>query len=164
MRNRRESSFGQFFANKSRRRWNLANEGAIQQAKVVGLDPFFFEESAEVARLCHKHDVKFATLDCRLDSETHRLSEVNILSEEFLRSNYPEQEFESLFSEYAQHTLGLVIFTFGAKELWYGRKGQGIQTFTPYDVEVQSTLGAGDSFKAGVIYAMNEGMDDSMLA
>ena len=28
---------------------------------------------------------------------------------------------------------------------------------------MQSSLGAGDSFKAGVIYAMSKGMDDAML-
>ena len=155
--------FGHFFANKSMRRWNPANEKAIQQAKVVGLDPFFFEESAEVARLCHKHNVNFATVDCRTDSDTHRFSEVNILSAEFLSSNYPEEDFASLFTDYANHTSGLVIFTFGVKELWFGRKGQHIQRFTPYQVEVKSTLGAGDSFKAGVIYAMRQGMDDAML-
>lgn len=155
--------FEQFFAGKSLRRWNPANENAIQQANVVGLDPFFFEESAEVARLCHKHDVEFATIDCQMDSEIHRLSAVNILSEEFLRSNYSAQSFEALFSEYTRQSSGLVIFTFGAKELWFGRSGQAIQRFTPFQVEVKSTLGAGDSFKAGAIYAMVKEMDDPML-
>lgn len=155
--------FCQFFDEQSPRRWNPANEKAIQQAKVVGLDPFFFDESAEVARLCHKHEVKFATVDCRMDSEIHGLSEVNIVSGEFLRSNYPDKDLELLFTEYANRTSGLTIFTFGADELWFGRKGQAMQRFTPYQVEVTSTLGAGDSFKAGVIYAVAKGMDDAML-
>ncbi len=154
--------FGHFYANKSQR-WNAANEKAIQQAKVVGLDPFFFDESIEAARLCHKHNVKYATVDCRIDSDIHRFSEVNIVSAEFLRSNYPKRNFASLFADYVEHTAGLVIFTFGAKELWFGRKGQGIQKLSPYQVDVVSTLGAGDSFKAGVIYAMSKSMDDAML-
>ncbi len=155
--------FVQFFADKSVRRWNSANEAAIQRATVVGLDPFFFEESAQVARLCSKHNVSYATIDCRSDSEVHRLSEVNILSEEFLRENYPQQDFESLFADYAERSQGLVIFTFGAKELWFGRKTQGVHKFAPYKVAVASTLGAGDSFKAGALYAMSKGMDDAML-
>jgi sugar/nucleoside kinase (ribokinase family) len=155
--------FGEFFADKSLRRWNSANEEAIQSATVVGLDPFFFEESAEVARLCSKHEVKYATIDCRLDSAVHCLSEVNVLSEEFLRDNYPDQDFEALFSGYAERTQGLVIFTFGEKELWFGRNTQDVKKFTPYKVEVASTLGAGDSFKAGVIYGMSKCMDDATL-
>jgi sugar/nucleoside kinase (ribokinase family) len=155
--------FGQFFADKSQRRWNSANEKAIQRAAVVGLDPFFFEESVEVARLCSKHEVKYATIDCRLDSAVHCLSEVNVLSEEFLRGNYPDQDFESLFAGYTERSQGLVIFTFGANQLWFGRKTQGVHKFAPYKVEAASTLGAGDSFKAGVLYAMSKRMDDSML-
>lgn len=155
--------FCAFYADRSLRRWNPANEAAIRAARVVGLDPFFFEESTDAARLCRKHTVKFATIDCRIDSEVHALSEVNILSEEFLRSNYPDRQYESLFADYTGRTTGLVIFTFGARELWFGRNGQAIHRFTPYQVDVKSTLGAGDSFRAGVIYAMTRAMDDSML-
>ncbi len=44
-----------------------------------------------------------------------------------------------------------------------GAMGVPCREFTPYHVDVKSTLGAGDSFKAGVIYAMSKGMDDAML-
>ena len=155
--------FGAFFADSSRRRWNSPSEKALQETKVAGLDPFFGEESLEAALLCREHGVRFATIDCRSDSEIHALAESNILAEEFLRNNYPGQEFESLFTDYVDRTSGLVIFTFGSKELWFGRKGQVMRRFTPFRVDVISTLGAGDSFKAGVIYAMSKGMDDSML-
>lgn len=33
----------------------------------------------------------------------------------------------------------------------------------PYKVDVVSTLGAGDSFKAGAIYALYKGMSDSEI-
>ena len=160
------TSFGQFcefYADKSLRRWNPANEDAIRSAEVVGLDPFFSEDSVEVARLCHKHDVDFVTIDCEPESEVHALSAVDVISEEFLVGNFSDQNFEKLFSEYTNQTSGLVIFTFGANELWFGRKGQAIQRFAPYRVAVQSTLGAGDSFKAGVVYATSKDMDDATL-
>ncbi len=89
--------FGDVFADKSLRRWNSANEKPKQRAAVVGLDPFSFKESAEVARLCSKHAVKYATIDCRLDFEVRCLSEVDVRSEEFLRGNYADQDFESLW-------------------------------------------------------------------
>ena len=160
------TSFGRFcsfYADTSLRRWNPPDEGAISEARVAGVDPFFYEESIDAARLCHKHGVKFATIDCRFDSDVHALSAADILSAEFLRSNYADRDLESLFAEYTKRTSGLVIFTFGAEDLWYGRAGQAVRQFSPFPVDVRSPLGAGDSFKAGVIYAMSEGMDDRML-
>ncbi len=153
--------FGSFYADKSRRRWNAPHEESIRQAGAVGLDPFFFEESVAAARLCKKHGVKFVTVDCPLDSEVHVLSAVNVLSEEFLRRTYPDKKLELLFEEYTQQTDGLVIFTFGRHALWYGRNGQGRNRFTPYKVDAKSTLGAGDCFKAGAIYAVAAGMRDA---
>lgn len=155
--------FCAFYDDKSVHRWNSPNEDAIRQADVVGLDPFFFEDSVRAAELCEKHDVRFVTVDCEFDTTIHAMSEVNILSAEFVRERYPKQNLKSLFAEYVERTSGLVIFTFGADELWFGRAGQGMQRFTPYQVDVKSTLGAGDSFKAGAIYAISKGMDDNKI-
>ena len=160
------TSFGRFCAfydDKSVRRWNSPNEDAIRQASVVGLDPFFFEDSVRAAELCGKHNVRFVTVDCEFETAVHAMSAVNILSAEFIRDHYPKQNLESLFTEYVERTSGLVIFTFGADELWFGRAGQGMQRFTPYQVDVKSTLGAGDSFRAGAIYAISNGLDDPAL-
>ena len=155
--------FAAFYADASQRRWNSPSAAAIRQAQVAGIDPFFESESIAAARQCHQHGVRFATIDCPLDSEIHALADVNAVSAEFLRGTYPEKDLETLFTEYTQRTRGLVIFTFGARELWFGREGQGISRFEPYQVEVASTLGAGDSFKAGVVYALRAGMEDSVL-
>ena len=155
--------FREFYADGSPRRWNSADEDAVRQAAAVGIDPFFAEESVNAARLCAGHAVRFATIDCRLDSEIHALAAVNVLSHEFLRDQHPGEELDALFVEYTNRTDGLVVFTFGSDELWYGRAGGGKQSFAPYQVEVQSTLGAGDSFKAGVIYGLANAMDDATL-
>ena len=160
------TSFGRFCAfydDKSVRHWNSASEEAISQASVVGLDPFFLEDSVRAAELCAKHDARFVSIDCDFEAAMHALSTVNILSADFIRDHYPRHNLESLFAEYAKRTPGLVIFTFGADELWFGRGSQDIQRFTPYRVNAKSTLGAGDSFKAGVIYAVKKGMDDPTL-
>ncbi len=69
-------------------------------------------------------------------------------------------DFETLFKLYTDNTDGLVIFTMGEKELIYGRKGQSPRYFKPYSLNIVSTLGAGDSFKAGVIYALYNKMSD----
>ena len=155
--------FVEFYADRSLRRWNAPSEEAIRQAKVAGLDPFFFEESVAAAQLCSRHDVPFVTIDCLADSEMHGRSAVNVIAGEFLRSNYPGEDLRSVFSQYTDRTSGLVIFTFGAEEIWYGRAGQVVNTARPCEVEVQSTLGAGDAFKAGAIYALYKDMDDATL-
>ena len=45
----------------------------------------------------------------------------------------------------------------------YGRHGGQAQEFAPYPVVVRDTTGAGDSFRAGIIYAMLNGADDEEL-
>jgi len=58
---------------------------------------------------------------------------------------------------------GLVIFTFGSSKIIYGRKSEPVKYFTPYSVNAVSTLGAGDTFKAGVIYALHRHMEDDEI-
>ena len=72
-------------------------------------------------------------------------------------------DIEELFKLYTDHTNGLVIFTFGSKDALYGRKGQPIKTFRPFRVNAVSTLGAGDTFKAGVTYGIAKEMSDDDL-
>jgi fructose-1-phosphate kinase PfkB-like protein len=130
---------------------------------VAGLDPFFGAESVLVAEYCHELGKPYVTIDCKYDNLVHYYSAVNVISNEFIKSNYAGVAIEELFRQYTDNTDGLVIFTFGAREIFYGRKGEGINKFTPYQVEVVSTLGAGDSFKAGAIYGLLQGMSDREL-
>lgn len=155
--------FEGFYEDGSLRRWNAASEEAIAHAAVVGLDPFFFDESETVARLCHEHGVSYVVIDCPADSEMHRLAAVTIVSAEFLRRHYPDQHSEALFDRYVRNGSGLVIFTFGSDGVWFGRDEEVRERFPSYRVEVESTLGAGDAFKAGVIHALSRGMDDETL-
>ena len=45
----------------------------------------------------------------------------------------------------------------------YGRKGEAIHRMKPFSTEVRSTLGAGDTFKAGCVYGLLNGMNDAEL-
>ena len=45
----------------------------------------------------------------------------------------------------------------------YGRKGQPMRRMKPFSVEVRSTLGAGDTFKAGCVFGLLHGMGDDEL-
>jgi len=133
-------------------------EESIKNAECCGIDPFFCSDIS--AELCRKYNKPYATIDCAYDSNIHKYCAVNAVSHQHLRSAYPDKSFEELFNLYTATTDGLVIFTMGEKELLYGRKGQPPKRFKPYSVDVVSTLGAGDCFKAGTVYALFNGMND----
>ena len=58
---------------------------------------------------------------------------------------------------------GLTILTQGGGDMLYGRKGGAIHRMKPFSVEVKSTLGAGDTFKAGCVYGLLHGLPDADL-
>jgi len=155
-------TFGAFFDDEIKR-WNVPVRRDIENAKVVGLDPFFMEQSDLVAKYCHELGKKYVTIDCRPETIIHKYSEVNVVSNEFIKSNFPDISVEELFKTYTENTEGLVIFTFGSREIMFGRRNGPIHSFKPYKVEIQSTLGAGDSFKAGVIYGVLKEMSDEYI-
>lgn len=155
-------TFGDYYSN-GLKRWHEPKEEDILNSKVVGLDPWFEEMSLKVVDLCKNNHIPYVTIDCPYDSEIHKNCEVNILSNEFISANYPDMDRSELLQEYMNNTNGLVIFTLGAKDIRYGRKGynnNNALSFKPYSVKVVSTLGAGDSFKAGCIYGVLKDMSD----
>jgi len=70
---------------------------------------------------------------------------------------------EKIFEKLVETTNGLVIITSGENDMLYGRKGQPMKLMKPFDVEVKSTLGAGDTFKAGCVYGLLKGMTDEEI-
>jgi sugar/nucleoside kinase (ribokinase family) len=156
------SVFGWFIADLfgGRRLWTVPSELAIRQSKCVALDPFFGAESAQVAELCVRHGVDYVTIDCRPDSPVARNARAVICSQEFLDREYPKAEPAELLAKYRAACRGLVIFTFGARSILYASP-QTAQALVPcYKVKVVDTLAAGDSFRAGVIHALLNGMDE----
>jgi len=141
-------------------RWNRPTAEHLMGCKVAAIDPFFGQTSEDTARLCVQVGLPYVTIDCPFDSELARHAAINALSGEFLRNGYPGEDRESLFARYAENAEGLVIFTAGSHDLFYGRKGQPLGRMSPYRVTPESTLGAGDTFKAGCAYALLKGMDD----
>lgn len=153
-------SFEDFFTVKH---WNTPRRKDIAAANTVGLDPFFHEESVLAARYCKELNKKYATIDCDYDSELNRLCEINAVSRAYLEERYPGESYADLHKKYTGNTDGLVIFTMGSDSVMYGRKGEEIKLFPAYRIQPVSTLGAGDCFKAGTVYALNEGMSDEEI-
>ncbi|MFT3951044.1 MAG: PfkB family carbohydrate kinase [Oscillospiraceae bacterium] len=135
-------------------------EASVADCDAVGCDPFFGDE---IARLCVKHSKPYAVIDCRHDSYFNRNCAVNAISHEFILSNYIGLSYADALGLYTAETDGLVIITLGENGMLYGRRGQVQKTMPAFPVKVESTLGAGDSFKAGTIFALANGFDDDRL-
>jgi sugar/nucleoside kinase (ribokinase family) len=151
--------FVQYFSS-SKKMWSAPCEQSIQQTTCVALDPFFREESQTVAQLCVKHGKDYVTIDCRHDDFIARNARAVVCSQEFLQREYAAMDATSLLEQYAAHCRGLVIFTFGARQIMYCMPGGGQAAIKPYSVQVVDTLAAGDTFRAAVVYGVVKQMSD----
>ncbi|NLZ45354.1 MAG: carbohydrate kinase family protein [Clostridiales bacterium] len=155
-------TFGNYFTN-GEKRWNSPKEEDIINCSVAAIDPFFQEQSEQAARFCVKHGKPYVTIDCSFNSYVHQNAAISIISGEGIHLYYPDMSREELFPLFIEKSDGLTIITNGGNDLFYGRKGTKMKRFSPYKVDVVSTLGAGDSFKAGCSYALLNGMDDDNI-
>jgi len=146
-----------------RKFWNKPDESAVKSAKCVALDPFFGSESEEAARLCQKHHTNYVTIDSRFDTVIAQGAKAIVCSQEFLDREYPGIEYQTLLKQYQSVCSGLVIFTFGDKPVLYGFSQTAIRTFQPYKITVADTLGAGDTFRAGIVYGVLKGWSDAEI-
>ena len=142
-------------------RWNKPTAADLAGCRVAAIDPFFGQTSEDAARLCVAAGIPYVTIDCKHDNSLARQSAINALSGEFLRYAYPGVPREDVLAQYMAASDGLTIITAGSKPLLYGRRGAPARQLAPYQVPVESTLGAGDTFKAGCTYALLKGMGDA---
>ena len=148
----------------AKKHWNMPKEADIANCKIVAIDPFFLEETQTAAELCVKHQKPFVTIDCRHDSYLHQHCAINVVSKECTASEqYKDKSIEEIYELLVSNTNGLVIITRGEKEMIYGRKGQPMKRMKPFSVEVKSTLGGGDTFKAGCVYGLLNNMSDDEM-
>lgn len=146
------------------KRWNVPIEDDVVQAKVICLDPFFEKASALVARIGADAGIPVVTVDCLHDDPLLANTAAVVVSESYLLWKYPDSNLKDVFREYQEATSGLVVFTFGDNQIWYGRASENIKTFEPYSVEATDSSGAGDSFRAGIVYGfLNEWDDERMI-
>lgn len=145
------------------KRWNKPSEDAIKECEVAAIDPFFQEETEEAAKLCVKYGKPYVTIDSEHTSFLHKNSAINVVSKECLAEHYAGMAKEDVYELLVNETEGLVIITGGEKDMLYGRKGQPMKRMKPFNVEVKSTLGAGDTFKAACVYGLMKGYSDDEL-
>ena len=158
--------FGWFVENLfgGRKLWTTPSEESIKAARCVALDPFFGKESHQVAELCVKHGRDYVTIDCHADDFIAQQARAVVCSREFLDREYPGADRRQLLQKYHAACRGLIVFTFGAEEVLYQSVGQTEAiSFRPYAVKVIDTLGAGDTFRAGLVYGVLQRMSDREL-
>ncbi len=156
--------FGSLYEKGAKRRWSMPKEEDIASCKVGAIDPFFLEETQAAAEFFVKHNKPFVTIDCRHDSYLHQHCAVNVVSKECTGcEQYKDKSVEEIYQLLTDTTDGLVVITRGEKEMLYGRKGQPMKKMNPFSVDVKSTLGAGDTFKAGCVYGLLNNMSDDEL-
>ena len=143
--------------------WSIPREEDIAGCKAAAVDPYFREESLLAAELCRKNGVPFVTIDSPHDSQLHKLAAVNVVSKECVAEHYAGMAPEAIMEKLQEETDGLTIITQGGEDMLYARKGEPIHRMKPFQVTVRSTLGAGDTFKAGCVYGLMHGMKDEEL-
>jgi sugar/nucleoside kinase (ribokinase family) len=140
--------------------WGVPKEEDIAGCKVAAIDPYFREETELAAKLCIKHGIPYVTIDSRHDTFLHEHAAINVVSKECTENDYKGMAPEEIMKLMMSGSDGLTIITQGGGEMLYGRKGGEIRRMKPFNVEVKSTLGAGDTFKAGCVYALLKGKTD----
>ena len=146
-----------------KRWWSIPKEEDIAGCRAAAIDPFFRDESLLAAELCRRHGVPFVTIDSPHDSPLHRQCAVNVVSKECVAEHYAGMDPEEIVKLLQQETDGMTILTQGGGDMLYARRGEPIHRMKPFPVEVRSTLGAGDTFKAGCVYGLLHGMEDEAL-
>lgn len=142
------------------KRWNDPREQDIMDCHVAAIDPYFNESTLLAAELCVKHHKPYVTIDCKHDTYLHRHAAINVLSHECTDGDYKGHTLEEVYTMLTDNTEGLVIITAGEHGMYFGRKGRKMRHMPAFQVDVRSTLGAGDTYKAGCVYALLHGMTD----
>ena len=146
-----------------KRWWSIPKEQDIVGCKAVAIDPFFGNETLLAMEICRRHGIPYVTIDSPHDSPLHRHAAVNVVSKECTGEHYIGIEPEAVMEQLMETAEGLTILTQGGGDMLYGRRGEAIHRMKPFSVEVKSTLGAGDTFKAGCVYGLLHGMSDEEL-
>jgi len=146
------------------RKWNIPKKADIAKAEIVCVDPPFKTESTLVAEYALESGVPFVSIDCPFDQPLAYNATAVLISGEFRNREYPDIDLPDLFVEYQQRAQGLVVLTAGDNEILYGKRGIPLKRFKPYRVNVIDSAGAGDSFRAGVIYGLlNQWSDEKTI-
>ncbi|MBO7664049.1 MAG: carbohydrate kinase family protein [Clostridia bacterium] len=159
------SPMGRFQAlfSSGKRWWNVPGEADVTGCRAAAIDPFFGKESLLAMEICQRNNIPYVTIDSPHDSLLHRNAAVNVVSKECTSQHYAGMEPEEVMKRLMETASGLTILTQGGGDMLYGRRGEAVRRMKPFSVTVRSTLGAGDTFKAGCVYGLLHDLPDDDL-
>ena len=140
--------------------WRPPDEQAISAVSLALIDPYFRDDSENAGQLCARHGKPYVTLDCRHDSGLHSAASATVLSNQYRAGEYPGLEDRALLSLYADASPGLTVFTSGKWPVQFARAGRARATLDVPTVNARLTIGAGDTFRAGIAYGLLQGWSD----
>ena len=140
--------------------WRAPDRGDVRSSRMVCLDPFFPGASELVAAWCVEDGVPYVTVDVSPDSDIAVHAEAVVVAEEYAARTFGGLDPGEVMAAYIGRCRGLVVFTRGSRPVWYQRRGGALRRSEAFDVEARDTAGAGDSFRAGVVYGLLRGMPD----
>ena len=140
--------------------WSEPRQSDVRSSRMVCLDPFFGEASETVARWCVENAVPYVTIDTEPESDVAQNAAAVVISQEYADRTFGDLGVAELLDAYVARCKGLVILTRGGGPVWYGRSGTAARQSPVFDVELRDTAGAGDSFRAGVIFGLLRGEAD----
>ena len=135
----------------------LPPNSAIDAAEIVSIDTSLGSSSSIVTSLAAARGKTVVGSDIEsIDSPI--LSHVDLLinSGETLVARYPDSSPWKLATEFSMRTHGPVIITDGPREITFVDEFGNVEQVSPIiqELEIVDTTGAGDAFKAGMIYAL----------
>lgn len=146
------------------RAWNEPSRDDVRASRIVCLDPFFGDSSRQVAEWCVEDGIPYVTVDVAPDTEIARHAAALVISEEFTGRTLTTTDAHQVVAGYVEQCPGLVILTRGGGRLISARRGEVSREHEPFEVEVGDSTGAGDSFRAGIVYGLLRGdPDDEMI-
>ena len=146
-----------------KRWWGIPREADIEGCRAAAVDPFFGAESLRAAEICTRLGIPYVTIDSPHTSPLHRSAAVNVVSRECTSLHYPGLEPEAVVELLRRETDGLTILTQGGGDMVWARRDGPIRRTPSFRTKVRSTLGAGDTFKAGCVYGLLHGLADAEL-
>jgi sugar/nucleoside kinase (ribokinase family) len=132
----------------------------LDGANILALDLYGGEVCDEVAKIAREKGVKTVVSDIAYsDHPVLPLTDVLSNSASIFRREFPGKDLVIHAHELHEVSRGVIITTDGPSPVHVVDQDGGQFWVTPPDLRTVDTTGAGDAFKAGVIYSLNKGWD-----
>jgi sugar/nucleoside kinase (ribokinase family) len=132
----------------------------LKGARYLALDLYGGPERIQAAKIAHAAGVQTTTGDVVwLDHEVLPFTSIATNSASYIRNLFPGVDVHQYAHDLQAVNHGIIITTDGGREVYaIDRDGKAFSAKPP-KVEVVDATGAGDAFRAGLLYGLEQGLD-----